>query len=99
MNVNSVNVFCIHIWKWKNETCWNCINEWGGQLRENDEGGESKIYRKQAWKYHTVPSIQLLYANYKEAFDGGGQWSGGERAIPFQQMVIKCECQLTLHTL
>jgi hypothetical protein len=39
--VNIVDVFCICVWKYNNETCWNCSKKQGRGMRENNVEGES----------------------------------------------------------
>jgi hypothetical protein len=39
--MNMVDGFCICVWKYNNETCWNCSRKGGRGMRENDGGGES----------------------------------------------------------
>jgi hypothetical protein len=34
-------IWCTHVWKWKNETCWNYFKNEGGGVKENDGGGKS----------------------------------------------------------
>jgi hypothetical protein len=36
-----LEVLCTHVWKWSNETCWNCSKKGEGETKENDGGGES----------------------------------------------------------
>jgi hypothetical protein len=33
-------ILCKHVYKWKNETCWNYSRNEGKGIKENDEGGE-----------------------------------------------------------
>jgi hypothetical protein len=37
--VNMVQILCIHVCKWKNETCCNYSKN-GGRIKENVGGGE-----------------------------------------------------------
>jgi hypothetical protein len=39
--VNMVEILCTHVYKWKNETCWDYSRNGGRRIRENDGGGES----------------------------------------------------------
>jgi hypothetical protein len=34
--VNMVEILCIHVWKWKNDSCWNCPKNGGEGIKEND---------------------------------------------------------------
>jgi hypothetical protein len=33
-------VLCTHVWKWKNETCWNYSKKGEKGIKENDGGDE-----------------------------------------------------------
>jgi hypothetical protein len=39
-SVNMVEIFCTHVWKWKNEICWNYSRNASSELKENYRGGE-----------------------------------------------------------
>jgi hypothetical protein len=38
--VNMMEILRTHVWKWKNEVCWNCSRNGGGKIKENDGGSE-----------------------------------------------------------
>jgi hypothetical protein len=38
--MNMVEILSTYVWKWKNETCWNCAKNGDGGIKENDGGGE-----------------------------------------------------------
>jgi hypothetical protein len=40
--VDMVEIFCTHLCKWKNETCWNYSRNGGEEIKENDGGGKFK---------------------------------------------------------
>jgi hypothetical protein len=48
--------------KTEHEICWNSSKE-GGGMRENDGGGESKIYCKHYVNVILYPPVQLLHVN------------------------------------
>jgi hypothetical protein len=56
MRVNMMDIFCIQVWKEKNETYWNCSKKGrGGRGRTMEEGNLTKIYYcKHMDKYHNV---------------------------------------------
>jgi hypothetical protein len=57
--VNMVGILCIHVWKWKDETCWNYSRNGGGRIKENGGGGEfSYDTLEELHKYHNVPPLQ-----------------------------------------
>jgi hypothetical protein len=54
-----VEILCIHVWKWKNETYLNYFENRGGEIKEKNGGGNlTKIYCKHVCKCHNVPPIQ-----------------------------------------
>jgi hypothetical protein len=61
MRVKKVDVFCIHIWKWKNETCWNCSKKGRGEVRTMERVNLTKIHCTHVYKYYNVfPCTTLI---------------------------------------
>jgi hypothetical protein len=64
MRVNMMDVFCLHIWKQNNETCWNYSKKGRrGRIGRTMEGVNlTETYYKHIWKYHNVsPCATIIY--------------------------------------
>jgi hypothetical protein len=58
---NIVEIFCIHVCKWKNETCSNYFRNGGDGNKGGGGGGgvnSTMIYCKKFCKCHNVPLVQ-----------------------------------------
>jgi hypothetical protein len=69
--VNIVDVFCIHVWKYNNETCWNSSKKRG----EWERGMNLiKIYWKHICKCYNVSSLYNYYKLIKFFLNDNGGW-------------------------
>jgi hypothetical protein len=59
--MNLVEILCSHVWKWKNETCWNYSKYWGEKKIKENEVNSTMIHCKNFCKCYSVPLVQQYF--------------------------------------